>query len=203
MESTKGLQIRLREDEPIEVCELVHRLEVNLHSKSVRAILSGSELVFPRDKSEPSSALLMRRAYLARRAEEREYDKMVASIQKKPIPPDQSLGTSLRFQATVSLNMIVAPVASFFVTYLAARSISKDVSTVRFESLNYFFHSASCSALHSVFLVLSECSWLKWCFLSPDHLLSKARLVRERDAPAKNRSLRRDEIKEHKPANST
>lgn len=138
MESTKGLQIRLREDEPIEVCELVHRLETNSHSKSVRAMLSGAELVFPRDKSEPSRALLMRRAYLARRAEEREYDKMVASVQKKSIPPDQRVGNSIRFQATVSLNMIVAPVASFFVTYLASRSISKDMSTVRFESLKLF-----------------------------------------------------------------
>ncbi|KAJ1459687.1 hypothetical protein M885DRAFT_613290 [Pelagophyceae sp. CCMP2097] len=92
--------------------------------ESLRAALRGAALVFASPKAVPPNAdLARRRTYLARKAEERAYAKMTGNVHEKPHSAEDSMGKSLRFQASVGVNMIVAPVAMFFVAYIAARNL--------------------------------------------------------------------------------
>ncbi|KAJ8599362.1 hypothetical protein CTAYLR_007015 [Chrysophaeum taylorii] len=126
---TEGLRIRLRDEEPIDVCELVHRLESE-DKKPLRSVLRGAELVFARrEEPKPNGSLEKRRAFLRRRAEEREYDKLVASVRPKTVKPEDRVAASLQMTFTVSANMVVAPVGAFFVAFLASRTLVEKQSS--------------------------------------------------------------------------
>lgn len=95
------------------MCDLVTKKGVDVR---------GAELVFPEPaKAQPSQALLRRRAYLSRRAEEREYERLTSSFREKP---RENVVSSMQYQITIAANMIVAPVATFFIFYIFARAVT-------------------------------------------------------------------------------
>uniref|UniRef100_A0A7S3NPZ3 Uncharacterized protein n=1 Tax=Aureoumbra lagunensis TaxID=44058 RepID=A0A7S3NPZ3_9STRA len=117
----------LNKEADIEVSALLRDMETQKVS-SVLEFVRGSVLIFtkPGPSTPINSELEQRRAYLKRRAEEREYARMISSVKQRP--HRDGFGNSLKVQFTLSANVIVAPIASFFVSYLLSRSLIQKTS---------------------------------------------------------------------------
>ena len=119
---------------PVRVHELTHELAKKSAKgapKSLRESLRGAKFVFPspaRDAA-PTPSMVRRRAMLERRAADREYAALVSSVYKPPVRPEERVGASLRHQFTIGANMIVAPIAIFFVAYILSKSVVEKQST--------------------------------------------------------------------------
>ena len=121
-----GLELRLSGAAgAVRVDELTPELEKeSSDGKSLRAKLRGATLVFAAPAKAPRDpAAEKRRQLLASRAEHKAYASLVSSVYKPPVRPEDRIGASLRHNLSVSANMIVAPVAFFFICYLLSRTL--------------------------------------------------------------------------------
>jgi len=127
-----GLEIRLADGtSSTRVDELGARWEAEARAGggvALRPRLRGAALVFAGLPAAPAPdpAVARRRAELANRAEHRAYAKLVKTVYRPPVRPEDRVAASLRHQFTVSANMVVAPVGAAGICYAISRAVGFD-----------------------------------------------------------------------------
>lgn len=102
-------------------------------SSSLRSLLKDSKLVFPGQSKRSDAACKRRQDLLRQRAEQREYERMVANVDPAIIRKTQHKirsGVSLR-NASSGLHIIVGMACGFIVGYMISRHIGSGSETVR------------------------------------------------------------------------